>query len=241
VSRAVYGRGPVAELIRSRPQSIVVLYVQRQDDELAVLAGQRKVDVELRRKGELALLAGQGAVHQGVVAIAGELQYADLHDVMEAERSEPALLVALDGVQDPRNFGAIVRSAHVLGAHAVIVPRDRAARVTPVVTKASAGATECVPIVQVTNLVRALEELKQRDFWIAGIASHPGARPLWELDATSPLCLVLGSEGKGMRPLVAKTCDFHFEIPMAGQGVGSLNVSVAAATALYEVRRARHQ
>ncbi len=239
-SRVIYGSGPVTELLRSKPDAVQAVYVQKEQSKLAELAIRRGVEVAVKSRAELDALAGEGASHQGVIAIAGEFRYADLHDVLDAVEG-PALVVALDSVQDPHNLGAIVRSAYVLGAHAVVVPKDRSARVTAVVTKSSAGATEHLPIVQVTNLVRALEDMKQRELWIAAVASHEHARPIHDLDATSPLCLVLGSEGKGIRPLVHKTSDFTVEIPMVGAAVGSLNVSVAAGVALYEISRQRRR
>ncbi|HUH01278.1 MAG TPA: 23S rRNA (guanosine(2251)-2'-O)-methyltransferase RlmB [Kofleriaceae bacterium] len=243
MSRLVYGTGPVTELVRSRAKSITVLYVsdrQRRADA-AMEAKQRGVTIEVRADAELDALAGRGARHQGLVAIAGEYVYAELHDILAraAGGSEPALVVALDGVQDPHNLGAIARSAYVLGAHGLVVPRDRAAPVTSVVTKASAGATEHLLIAQVTNLTRALGELKDAGLWIAAVAASSEAVPLRELDATGPLCLVLGAEGSGVRPVVARACDYAIMIPMAGTGVGSLNVSVAAGVALYEVSRQR--
>ena len=242
-SRVVYGIGPVGELLSSRAKTVHVVYVSDAKSDVAREAKNRGVDIAVRTKPELAELAGGGARHQGAVAIAGELAYVDVEDIVDRaeEKGETPLVVALDGVQDPHNLGAIIRSAYVLGAHGVVVPRDRAAGVTGVVTKASAGATEHVPIAQATNLVRALETLKQRGVWIAGVASSPEAQTSWDLDATGPLCLVLGSEGAGIRRLVAKTCDFHVQIPMAAAGVGSLNVSVAAGAMLYEVLRQRSQ
>jgi 23S rRNA (guanosine2251-2'-O)-methyltransferase len=155
-------------------------------------------------------------------------------------------------VQDPHNLGALVRSAHVLGAHGVIVPKDRAAQVTPAVVKTSAGATEHMAIAQVVNLTRALEELKQEGLWIAGACFDDGQgqgqskakaskiQPPWEVDLTGPIALVIGAEGKGIRPLVERTCDLRIEIPMVA-GVSSLNASAAGAVLLYEARRQRSQ
>jgi 23S rRNA (guanosine2251-2'-O)-methyltransferase len=145
--------------------------------------------------------------------------------------------VVLDSVQDPHNLGAIIRSASVFGADAVIIPRDRAVGVTPVVVKASAGATEHMPIARVTNLARALEQLKQAGVWTVAAVADDAQEP-WNLDLTGPIALVMGAEGKGLRPLVAKTCDFRAKIPMAGQ-VASLNVSVASGALLYEAVRQR--
>ncbi|ACY16358.1 23S rRNA (guanosine(2251)-2'-O)-methyltransferase RlmB [Haliangium ochraceum] len=255
--RLVYGVGPVEELLGRRAREIAVLYVnpsrrsrQRAGDPVAAVAEQarrRGVSVEELSREQLdALVAGRGDAedggrvhHQGVVALVGAFEYAALEDLIAAPRQRPALFVALDSVTDPHNLGAIVRSAHVLGADGVILPKDRAAQVSGVVTKVSAGATEQIAIAQVTNLARALEQLKQAEVWIAGLAAGEGATSLPAFDATGALCLVLGAEGTGLRPLVARTCDFLIEIPMLGAGVGSLNVSVAAGVALYEVARQR--
>jgi 23S rRNA (guanosine2251-2'-O)-methyltransferase len=244
--RVIYGVGPVRELLVRKARDIVVLYVRetrgKRDavDDIARDARGRGVAVEERARGELDVLAGDSH-HQGVVAVAGEYPYVAIEDIVSTAcgGAEPALLVALDSVQDPHNLGAIVRSAYVLGAQGVIVPRDRAAGVTAAVTKASAGATEHMAIAQVTNLVRALEELKEAGVWLAAVTAGAGAQPIHELDASVPLCLVLGAEGTGIRALVSRTCDFHVDIPMAGAGVGSLNVSVAAGIALYEISRQR--
>jgi 23S rRNA (guanosine2251-2'-O)-methyltransferase len=143
----------------------------------------------------------------------------------------------LDGVTDPQNLGALARSAHALGAHGLVVPKDRAAGVTPAAFKAAAGALEHIPVARVTNVSRALEDLKERGVWTVALAAD-GDRDLREVDLTSPIALVLGSEGKGVRPLVRKTCDHVARIPMAGR-VGSLNVGAAGAIALYEVARQR--
>jgi len=248
--RTVYGIGPVRELLRARSSSVSVLFVsdaavgkrgRGPAGDVAAEAARIGIIVEAKPRAELDALVEKGARHQGLVAVAGEFEYADIDDVVDAAegRGESSLLVALDGVQDPHNLGAIVRTAYLLGAHGVVVPRDRAARVTPVVTKSSAGATEHLPIAQVGNLVRALEDLKQRGVWVAGLAAGDGATPLWQFDATGPICIVLGAEGSGMRRLVARTCDFRLEIPMVGAGVGSFNVSVAGALVLGEVARQR--
>ncbi|MEM9493298.1 MAG: 23S rRNA (guanosine(2251)-2'-O)-methyltransferase RlmB, partial [Myxococcota bacterium] len=163
----------------------------------------------------------------------------DLVAALSASDGRPALLIALDGVRDPHNLGAIVRSAYLFGADGVIITRDRAAQITPAVVKVSAGATEHLPIARATNLVRALEELKQAGLWLVGMSAGAQARPIDEIDGAAPLCLVMGAEGSGLRKLVARTCDFQAVIPMGGAGVGSFNVSVAAAVALYEITRQR--
>jgi 23S rRNA (guanosine2251-2'-O)-methyltransferase len=250
MSRKIHGVGPVRELVHARPKAIRVLYVaaERADARgkdpvagLAADAAAASVHIERRSMRDLDSLCEPGARHQGVVAITGDFRYADVDEILAAAEAAgaPPLLVALDGVQDPHNLGAIVRSAYVLGAHGVIIPEHRAAAVTPVATKASAGATELLPIAQAPNLVRALEHLKSSGVWTCAVAAAAGARPIASLDLAGPLALVLGAEGEGVRPLVARTCDMHALIPMAAAGVGSLNVSVAAGVALYEVARQR--
>ena len=245
--RQIYGVGPVRELLRAgKPIALIYAAADRAQSrgkdpvaELVVAAQAAGVGVELRTPRELDALVTEDARHQGVIALTGELRYVDVAEIVAAAGDTPPLVVALDGVTDPHNLGAIIRSAYVLGAHGVIIPEHRAAQVTAVTTKASAGATELLPIAQVGNLVRALEELKAAGLWACAIAASPGARPLASMDLAGPLVLVLGAEGSGVRPLVARTCDLHAMIPMAASGVGSLNVSVAAGVALYEVTRQR--
>ncbi|HEU4731131.1 MAG TPA: 23S rRNA (guanosine(2251)-2'-O)-methyltransferase RlmB, partial [Kofleriaceae bacterium] len=199
------------------------------------------VRVEDRDRKPLDHAAGPDARHQGVIAWLGAFDYVEVAAMIP--EAGPALLLALDGVEDPRNLGAILRSAYLLGADGVIIPEHRAAQVTSVVAKASAGASELIAIAQVGNLVRALDELRELGLWRVAVAAAPGAQPIETIDGTLPLCLVLGAEGTGVRPLVARSCDFHAIIPMAeGRGaVGSFNVAVAASLALYEVRRQRHR
>jgi 23S rRNA (guanosine2251-2'-O)-methyltransferase len=244
----VYGAGPVRELVARRPGSVRAVWVdpKRADrstsDPIAaivVAARAAKIAVEDRDRKALDQAAGPDARHQGVVAWLAGFVYAELEALVPP--TGPALIVALDGVEDPRNLGAILRSAYLLGADGVIIPEHRAAQVTALVAKASAGASELVPIAQVGNLVRALDELRELGLWRVAVAATPEAQPIESIDATLPLCLVMGAEGSGVRPLVAKNCDFHAVIPMAEDraGIGSFNVSVAASLALYEVRRQR--
>jgi 23S rRNA (guanosine2251-2'-O)-methyltransferase len=242
--RVIYGAGPVREVIARRPTSVRVVWVDPQRAgrsardpvaDIVVAARNAAIRVEDRDRAQLDKATGD-EVHQGVVAWLGAYEYADLDELLV---ESPALVVALDGVADPRNLGAILRSAYLLGAGGVIIPEHRAASVTPVVAKASAGASELVPIANVGNLVRALGELRERGLWRVAVHAVDGAQPIDAIDGKLPLCLVLGGEGGGVRPLVAKSCDFHAIIPMARTAVGSFNVSVAAAIALYEIRRQR--
>jgi len=186
----------------------------------------------------------RGGVHQGVLALCGAYRYADgvapLIERAQAAGAAPLLLV-LDGVTDPQNLGALVRTAYVMGGHGVVLPKDRAAPVTPTVVKAAAGATEHLPIALVTNLARSLQELKERDVWlVAAVAPGQGGQPPWELDLTLPTALLLGSEGRGMRPLSRKMSEVRVEIPMMGGLSGaSLNVAAAGAVLFYEALRQR--
>lgn len=242
--RVVYGVNPVRELLAARAGDVAVVYVAAGKSggalrDLRAAARRAGVAVEDREPAELARLAG-GGLHQGVVAVAGAFAYADLGAVLAdvAAAGRPALLVVLDGVQDPQNLGAVIRSAAALGADAVVIPQDRAAGVTAAAVKASAGATEHVPVVQVVNLSRALDTMRAAGVWPVAAVMEGGVAPS-ALDLTVPTAVVLGAEGRGLRPLVAKHCDFRASIPMAADGVASLNVSVAAGVLLYEARRQR--
>jgi 23S rRNA (guanosine2251-2'-O)-methyltransferase len=246
VSRFVYGLNPVLEALKAHPQDVVRVLLERGRDgrrshggdrvaEAAAVAGVR---IEDAPHGDLARRS-RGGVHQGVGAELAEFRYADLPDLLDAARArgEPPFLLLLDGVTDPQNLGALLRSAHALGAHGLVLPKDRSAGITPAVSKAAAGALEHCPVARVTNLSRALSDLKDAQVWSVALAADAD-RDLPAVDLTSGIALVLGSEGKGVRPLVRKTCDHVARIPMQGQ-VGSLNVAAAGAIALYEAARQR--
>lgn len=243
-ARVIYGVNPVRELLGARAGDVAVVYVAAGKSggalrDLRALAKRAGVTVVDRTPAELDQLAG-GGLHQGVVAVAGAFAYADLDAVLTdvAAAGRAALLVVLDGVQDPQNLGAVIRSAAALAADAVVIPQDRAAGVTPAVVKASAGATERVPVAQVVNLSRALEQMRRAGIWPVAAILDCGVAPA-ALDLTVPTAFVLGAEGRGLRPLVAKHCDFRVSIPMAASGIASLNVSVAAGVLLYEAQRQR--
>ncbi len=157
--------------------------------------------------------------------------------ISEGRGPAPPFFLALDQVQDPRNLGAVLRSAEVTGVHGVILPKHHAVGLTGAAAKSAMGAAELVAVARETNLVQALEELKKEGVWIVGAVPTGGKIP-WEMDLTGPLCLVLGGEGEGLRPLVARSCDFLASLPMRGQ-LGSLNISAAAAVLCYEVLRQR--
>jgi 23S rRNA (guanosine2251-2'-O)-methyltransferase len=239
----IYGINAVAEALRARGRAFEWVGVAKERHDLRL---QRVVD-ECRRNGvavrflgrpELDRMAGNNA-HQGVVAVTSAKQYNDLDDVIAAKRGQYSLLVVLDGIEDPHNLGAILRTADAAGADGVVIPERRAVGVTPTVTKASAGASEHLPIAKVTNIARTVEELKDRNLWIVGLDER-GTQTYDSLDYNMDCAIVLGAEGKGVHELVRKKCDFLVSIPMLGK-VASLNVSVAAAVVLYEIVRQRRK
>ena len=236
----LYGLHPVEEAIRSgnrRLESVVVAR-QRQDARLKSILDAchaAGIPVRLESKDQLTRMARTEA-HQGVVAVVAERGYCGLQDLMRP-RGEHLFLLALDGVEDPHNLGALLRTADGAGVDGVILPERRAAAVNATVTKTSAGAAEHVRIARVTNLVRALEELKRQNVWCVGLDER-GTQNYDSFDYRSNCVLVLGGEGGGLHELARRTCDHLLRIPMAGQ-ISSLNVSVAGAVVMYEAARQR--
>jgi 23S rRNA (guanosine2251-2'-O)-methyltransferase len=227
----VYGRRAVRELYRGPREALEVWVTERASAQVPWLEGGPRPQI----KPERALTEAAGTRdHQGVVAWCEPFRYADAFELAAAVRP---LLVCLDQVTDPHNLGAVVRSADGAGATGVVVPAHGSVRVTPAVCRASAGAVEHVPVAVVTNLARYLAEIKGQDLW-AYTADAEGSLSMWDADLAGGVALVLGAEGKGVRPLVRRTCDAVVSIPLVGK-VGSLNVSVAAAVLLYEARRQR--
>lgn len=240
----VFGLHAVRSLLERTPERIRRLWVQdsRRDDKLqalVTLAEAAGIDIAPRSRHELDELSGAGR-HQGVLAEvthpAPAFKEADLPIFLET-LEEPPFLLILDGVQDPHNLGACLRTADAAGVHAVIVPKDKSVGLTPVVRKVACGAAETVPLVAVTNLARTLRSLRDAGVWLYGAAGE-ATDTLYETRFTGPLGVIMGSEGKGLRRLTREHCDGLFGIPMAGS-VESLNVSVATGIALFEARRQR--
>jgi 23S rRNA (guanosine2251-2'-O)-methyltransferase len=240
-TKVVYGFHAVTGRLRQRAASVreILLDKARGDHrakELARLAEERGVRVMLVDGARLDGMT-QHARHQGVVARVEAAALArDLDSVLDA-LTEPALLLVLDGVTDPHNLGACLRVADAMGAHAVVAPKDRATGITPAVEKVASGAVETVPFIPVTNLARAMRELKDRGVWLIG-ADQSAERSYCDLRLDGPIAWVLGAEGEGMRRLTRETCDDLVRIPMLGS-VESLNVAVAAGICLAETRRQR--
>lgn len=243
MSQRVFGLHAVLAVLQRHPDRVRQLWVQqgREDVRAAAvrqLAREHGLPVQPKPAAELDRMA-EGGVHQGVVAEvtpAAALGEDDLDGLVKAAGSR-ALLLVLDGVQDPHNLGACLRTADAAGVTAVVAPRDRAAGLTPVARKVSTGAAESVPFVQVTNLARTLARLKEAGVWVVGTEAEAD-KALHEADLTGPLAVVMGAEGAGMRRLTREACDFTVSLPMRGV-VESLNVSVATGIILYEALRQR--
>ncbi len=227
------GIHPVAEALKAGRPLERLLVAQGAGgprlQEIVDLARRAEIPVRFEPRAALDRLAGSAA-HQGVVALGAAKAYADLEDVAASR-----LVVALDGVEDPHNLGAIIRTAHAAGAGAVVIPERRAAGITDVVAKAAAGALEHLPIARVTNINRALEDLKKRGFWIYGLDER-GSESYDEVEYATPTALVFGGEGAGLHDLVRRHCDALVRILTAGK-IASLNVSVAAGVVLFEWKR----
>jgi 23S rRNA (guanosine2251-2'-O)-methyltransferase len=229
----VYGRRAVREALRGRREVLELWATERALKSETWLQETDRPRLQVKPERDLSEEAGTRD-HQGVLAFCAPYPYADAYELAAAERP---LIAALDQVSDPRNLGAVIRSAEGAGATGVVVPAHGSARVTPAVARASAGAVEHLPVAVVTNLARYLAEVKRDDLWVYA-ASCDAPQIMWQADLSGGAVFVFGAEGKGLRPLVRRTCDAAVSIPLAGK-VESLNVSVAAALLLYEARRQR--
>jgi 23S rRNA (guanosine2251-2'-O)-methyltransferase len=238
----IYGLNPVVEALRGTRKAFELFVAgagtDKRLEKLLKLAAEKGVPVRHREKADIFRLCGNDH-HQGVALRIEGFSYAEFDEILDRCRTsgESGLIIVLDSIQDPHNLGAIIRSAACAGAHGVIIPKDRAAGITPTVEKASAGAVETILVTQVVNIAQTLDELKKAGFWIYGASDNASAL-LFDQNLTGATVLVIGNEGEGIRPLVRKKCDAVFSIPMQG-GVSSLNASVAAGVALFEVVRQR--
>ena len=239
--QVIYGINPLLEVVLSHPAMLEKIFVAEGRGGEAVqkilkLAADHQIPVECSGRDRLEKLAPR-CVHQGIVGLCREHTYATVDEVIahRHEKSKYDLVILLDSVTDPQNLGSIIRTAHCCGANGVIIPENRAASVTASVAKASAGAFQYLPVAMVVNLVRTIEYLKEREFWIYG-ADAEAQSDIRMPDYEGHIALVMGSEGRGIRPLIRKNCDFLVSIPMRGR-VASLNVSVAAGVILFEILR----
>ena len=244
MTNVLTGRKPVLEALRAGRALDKVLVLRGTHgstiDEIRRLAEQRGITVQDSEKQHFREFSPE-ALTQGVIAFAPEKKAAELEDILTAirERGETGFLLILDQIEDPQNLGALIRTAECAGVHGAIIPRHHAAPINPTVVKASAGATEHLPIAEVTNLVNAIEELKQAGFWVIGLAGD-GDKTYAQVDYTVPIAFVVGNEGRGIRRLVKEHCDHLVRIPLFGK-VESLNASVAGALGMFEVVRQRER
>lgn len=228
----IFGRNPVLEMMRGSPAGIERMFVADGSQGMGSLVAEARglgIAIETIARSMLDAMVGTGN-HQGVAVRTKPFAFMPFEDLI---CEKPTLLVLLDGVLDPQNLGAIIRSAEVLGAGGVVIPKDRSATVTPASMRASSGATAHLPIAQVVNLVRSIDELKANGYWVVGLDSAGSSR-FQDLPALDRVALIVGGEGLGMRPLVTRACDFVVGIPVRGR-VGSLNAAAAAAIALHEL------
>lgn len=237
----IFGIHAVEEALAARGRGFeyVAVAAGRGDSrvqKISQLCRAAGIPVRTMPRDQLTRLANTGS-HQGVVAVTAEKQYGDLDDLLKNKRGQFNFLAVLDGIEDPHNLGAIIRTAEAAGADGIVIPERRAAGVTPIVVKASAGASEYLPIAKVTNISRAIEEIKSHNIWTVGLDERAG-QSYDQIDYNMDCALVLGAEGHGLHQHVRDKCDYLVSIPMLGK-VPSLNVSVAAAVVMYEVARQR--
>jgi len=239
----LYGRNAARECLRARRRYIHNLLMADNVESSAIireileLAGQLNISVQRVARKRLDNLANG---HQGVAMEVGRYPTVTLEEILNraAKQNEPPFILILDHIEDPHNLGAILRTAEIVGVHGVIIPKQRAAGITPTVVNASSGATEHMLVTETPNLVQILKKLKQENIWIAGIEHSPEALQYTDANLTGAIALVIGSEGRGLSRLVKETCDFLVKLPMRGR-IESLNASVAGGLILYEVWRVR--
>ena len=239
----IYGIHPLQEALRSSHFQIEKILISTQTphpplQSILDLADTRKIPVTFTTKESLDRMT-KGGVHQNVAGLVKETPHADLRGILARWRKEgtKALFLILDGIQDPQNFGSLIRTALGCGVHGIIIPKDRSVGITPVVIKASAGAAAYLPIARVVNIAATIDLLEKEGIWVYG-ASGEAKDLIYQLDLNMDLAIVIGAEGKGMRPLVKKKCDRLFSIPMKGP-LSSFNASVSGGMILYEVMRQR--
>ena len=239
----IYGKNPVIEAFRAGKE-IERLYVQEKANDAGIQtalreAKKRGIQVKFMPVAKLDELS-EGGKHQGIIARVAAYRYASLDEIFEkAEKAgEPAFILLLDGITDPHNLGAIIRSANLAGAHGIIIPKDNACSLNSTVAKTSAGAINYTPVARVTNLTRTIDDLKQRGVWFA--AAVIDGESMYDTDLRGPIGLVIGNEGKGVSRLVGEHCDMKVSIPMKGD-IDSLNASVAAGVLAFEVARQRRE
>lgn len=248
MSELIYGRRPVLETLRAARRRLFRLWLEGEGEparqgiiaEIHAAAAAAKIPTRVIKGGLFQKLADQHLNAQGVALEVGDYPYVEIDDCLALahERGEPPLLLILDHLQDPQNLGTLLRTAEAMGVHGVVIPNRRAARITPAVSSASAGAVEHLPVAQVTNINRLIDELKEAGVWVAGLDGSPDTPPLHQANLSGALGVVVGNEGSGLSRLTREKCDFLVRLPMHGQ-VESLNAAVAGSIVLYAARQTR--
>ncbi len=243
MSQIIYGIHPINEALKSSPLQIEKLFISTENPSPIIrtiidIAQKNLIPVEYTNKEVMNRLA-KGGVHQNILAVIKEVTYTSLEELISRWKKEgsKALFLILDCIQDPQNFGSLIRTALGCGAHGIIIPKDRSVGLTPAVIKSSSGASMYLPITRVTNLASSIDTLKNNGIWVFG-ASAEAKDIIYQIDLTIDIAIVIGSESKGIRPLIKKKCDRLFSIPMKGP-ISSFNASVSGGMILYEVMRQR--
>ncbi len=239
----IYSRHGVRECLRARRRAFYKLHIAEGVEdapilrEINALAQQAKVPVVAANRDALSSVTPH---HQGVMLDAGSYEYTDIDSIFDlaSERNQPPFLLVLDALQDPQNFGALIRTAEAVGVHGIIIPDRRSATVTPAVVNASSGAVEHMLVAQVVNLARAIDDLKGREVWVSALDGAPDAKSVFDADLKGAVAIVVGSEGEGVHRLVREKSDFVLKLPMHGK-IESLNAAMAGSVALYEALRQR--
>lgn len=233
----IYGKNSIIEAIRNKREISEVMVTANNNDIISLL-NKNNIKYQIVQKGTIDKILKQPVNHQGVLANVTEYQYYNLEDIISD--SSDSLIVMLDGIEDPHNLGAIIRTCEISGVEGIVLPKNRSVKVNATVSKVSAGAIEHVKVVMVTNLVNTIKTLKTKGYWVVGAEALDESKNFWDLDLKMKVCLIIGSEGKGLSRLTKEECDFLVKIPMWGK-VNSLNASVSAALLIYEIRRQQNK
>ncbi|MDD3348087.1 MAG: 23S rRNA (guanosine(2251)-2'-O)-methyltransferase RlmB [Bacilli bacterium] len=231
MSEYIFGKNVVKEAF-SNPERIEEIYILDKNTEFIALAKQFRLQYKIISSTEMDKMVS--GLHQGVVAMVKDYQYYQLSEVVNTQKT--SLIIALDGLEDPHNLGAILRTCEAADVDGVILPKNRSVKLNNTVAKVSAGAIEYIKVVEVVNLTQTLKQLKEKGYWIVGAEKSQKSSSMWDIKYDMPIVLVIGSEGKGISRLVKEECDFLVEIPMLGK-INSLNASVSAGIMIYEIRR----
>lgn len=232
MSRIICGKNAVREALNTIPNSIEKVLLQFENNEIIALAKKNNVNYEIVGKNKINSITSE--THQGVVAYASDYKYYNLNDII-SQKSD-SLIVVLDGLKDPHNLGAILRTCEATKVDGIIIPKNRSVRLNDTVSKVSTGAIELVKVVEVVNLSQTLEKLKEKGYWVVGAEHEEKSQNYWDMKYDMPTVLVIGSEGEGISRIVKEKCDFLIDIPMQGK-INSLNASVSTAIIIYEIRR----